>query len=231
MRHPREHTRPAASPTRHRPARLRARHSNFESERGVSMSIRPRARFVACLSIGLAMAVWNPLMGDEPEAPDRSSRRRTGWSSATWSSGASRTSACWRPSAPSLATASSPRHQSSGVRRRVDPDRPGPDDHRTVRGRLHDRGARSQAHRPGVRGRHGIGLPGRDPLEAREGGLLGRDSRAPEQAGDAGPEGTGLHQRQDPGRRRLCGLARGRPIRRDHRDLAPRAVPLPWSSN
>ena len=34
------------------------------------MSIRPVARVVACLSIGLMMAVWNPSKGDEPEAPD-----------------------------------------------------------------------------------------------------------------------------------------------------------------
>ena len=34
------------------------------------MSIRPVARVVACLSIGLAMVVWNPSKGDEPEAPD-----------------------------------------------------------------------------------------------------------------------------------------------------------------
>jgi protein-L-isoaspartate(D-aspartate) O-methyltransferase len=34
------------------------------------MSIRQRARVVAFLSIGLAMAVWNPSKGDEPEASD-----------------------------------------------------------------------------------------------------------------------------------------------------------------
>ena len=34
------------------------------------MSIRPVTRVVACLSIGMAMVVWNPSKGDEPEAPD-----------------------------------------------------------------------------------------------------------------------------------------------------------------
>src|SRR5919112_545511 len=34
------------------------------------MSLRPLARVVALLSIGLAMGLWNPLKGEEPEPQD-----------------------------------------------------------------------------------------------------------------------------------------------------------------
>ena len=90
---------------------------------------------------------------------------------------------------------------------------------------------RAQADRPGLRGRHRLGLPGVDPVAAGQGGLLGRDPRAPGQAGRRGHQGARLHQHPHPRRRRLRRLARGRPVRRDHRHLRPETSRRRWSSS
>ena len=145
------------------------------------MADRASSRFTVFVALAMAIGLSAGAATNRPPTPPP--RPGTGWSSGTWSSGGSRTRACWTPSARSPATSSSrPTASRHGLRRRVDPDRRGADDHTALRRRLHDRGARPQADRQGLRGRHRLGLPVGDPLPAGQGRLLGRDPRAARQA-------------------------------------------------
>ena len=110
-------------------------------------------------------------------------------------------------------------YPAAAVRRRIDPDRRRANDHAAVRRRLHDRGARSQAHRQGLRGWHRFGFPVSDPFTPGQGCVFGRDPRPALGAGDGRAQGAWLYQYSHPGRRRLRGLAGRGSLRRDHRHL------------
>src|SRR5271157_4259967 len=116
----------------------------------------------------------------------------------------------------------------ASVRRRIDPDRRRANDHAAVRRRFHDRGARSPAHRQGLRGRHRFGLPVGDPFTPGQGGVFGRDSCPALEAGDGRAQGAWLYQYSHPGRRRLRGLAGRGSLRRDHCHL--RSAPDPQAA-